>query len=114
MKLITKEIENKKKKFPIGAQDGKGDEAEIFVKFFAPWGNWTWYAIEGNHLPNGDIEFFGLVVGDFAEMGYFYLSELEEVRGPWGLKVERDNYFKGTLKDAKRLLHNHCISLMWE
>ena len=29
-----------------------------------------------------------------VEMGYFSLSELETVRGPWGLSIERDLWFE--------------------
>ena len=29
-----------------------------------------------------------------AEWGYFALSELESARGPWGLPIERDLYFR--------------------
>jgi hypothetical protein len=41
-----------------------------------------------------DFRFFGLVDGHEKELGYFLLSELEEVRGPMGLPIERDLYFK--------------------
>lgn len=40
--------------------------------------------------------FFGLVDGLETELGYFTLSELEALRGPWGLKVERDLHFGRT------------------
>ena len=59
------------------------------VKFFCPWGNWTWYATEFD----GEDIFFGLVVGLDTELGYFSLAELEGVRGPGGLRIERDLYF---------------------
>jgi len=38
--------------------------------------------------------FFGLVIGFEAEFGYFSLSELESVRGPLGLPIERDQHFR--------------------
>ena len=41
-----------------------------------------------------DVQFFGLVDGHEKELGYFNLSELESVRGPMGLPVERDLYWK--------------------
>lgn len=44
MKLLTQEI---RKEIPkLYSQDGKGDEAITYVKFFAPWSNWTWCATE--------------------------------------------------------------------
>lgn len=62
------------------------------VKFFTPWSNWTWYATEFD----GKDTFFGLVVGFETELGYFSLLELEAIRGPCGLRIERDLYFKPT------------------
>ena len=103
MKLMTKEILNKIKKYPLYSQDGKGDEAVVIAKFFGG-SRWSWYATEGNILPDGDIEFFGLVVGDYdADLGYFTLSELESLKfPPFGLGVERDRYFTGNIGDAKK------------
>ena len=60
------------------------------VKFFTPWSDWTWYAIEFD----GEDLFFGLVDGFEAEYGYFSLSELENLRSPAGLRIERDEHFE--------------------
>ena len=62
------------------------------VKFFTPDSNWTWYGVEFD----GKDTFFGLVDGFEREYGYFSLSELESVRGPLGLRIERDLYFEPT------------------
>ena len=59
------------------------------VKFFTPWSDWTWYAIEFD----GEDLFFGLVDGFEVEYGYFSLSELESLRSPTGLRIERDEHF---------------------
>lgn len=98
MKLLTKELRAKlpklyeTEKIPV-------EEKTAIVKFFQPWGSWTWYAVEGQE-KNGDFTFFGLVHGFEKEWGYFSLKELESVTGPWGLKIERDLYFKPTkIKD---------------
>ena len=73
-------------------------EAQAVVKFFTPDSNWTWYATEFD----GEDRFFGLVVGQEIELGYFSLSELEEIRGPFHLPVERDLYFQPkTLAELK-------------
>jgi hypothetical protein len=88
MKLLTKEI--RKKVPPLYAQDGKGGKAVAYVKFFTPDSSWTWYATE----YDGKDTFFGLVDGLVKELGYFSLSELENVRGPMGLLVERDLYWQ--------------------
>jgi Protein of unknown function (DUF2958) len=90
MKLLTEEI---RKRLPkLGSTVGQGENAVAQVKFFTPWGGWTWYAVEFD----GWNVFYGYVIGLEREFGSFALSELEEVRGPFGLKVERDLYFKPT------------------
>jgi hypothetical protein len=76
----------------------KGLDALAQVKFFTPDSNWTWYASEFD----GEDIFFGLVIGFAIEFGYFSLQELQEVRGPWGLPIERDIHFKPkTLRELK-------------
>jgi len=89
MKLMTQEILDR---IPaLYAQDGKGDEAIVHVKFFTPWTNWTWYATE--YDPEQRL-FFGYVSSPMgSELGYFSLDELESVKGPVGLKIERDRHF---------------------
>lgn len=91
MKLLTKELEAKLP--PLYTNDGKGDEAIALVKFFTPDSSWTWYATE--YDPNERV-FFGLVDGLEKELGYFSLDELESVKGPLGLRIERDIYFEPT------------------
>lgn len=88
MKLLTREIRELLP--PLYAQDEKGGKAVAYVKFFCPWSSWTWYATEFD----GDDTFFGLVDGFEKELGYFSLSELEAIKGPGGLKIERDRYWR--------------------
>ena len=83
MKLITKAIE---KKIP-NLYGQSGMDARVYLKLFTPDSNWTWYATE--YEPETQ-RCFGYVKGFEAELGYFDLDELAEVKGPWGLKVERD------------------------
>ena len=97
MKLLTQEI--RKKLPPSYSQDGKGGKAIAYLKLFTPDSSWTWWVIEGGPITdeNGqevDFQFFGLVDGQFKELGYFNLSELETVRGPMGLPIERDLYWQ--------------------
>lgn len=90
MQLLTKAI---RKQLPkLYAQDGKGQQAIAYAKFFTPDANWTWYATEFD----GEDQFFGLVDGFDRELGYFTLSDLEKLRGGLGLPVERDRYFTPT------------------
>ncbi|HEY9798714.1 MAG TPA: DUF2958 domain-containing protein [Leptolyngbyaceae cyanobacterium] len=63
-----------------------------YVKFFMPSSDMTWYATEFD----GEDTFFGLVQGQEKELGYFSLSELQEVRNRFGLGVERDLSFTPT------------------
>ena len=88
MKLLTKALREQLP--PLYAQDGRGGKAIVYVKYFIA--GWTWYATE----YDGDDTFFGLVIGHEKELGYFSLSELQQVKGPMGLPIERDLYFKPT------------------
>ena len=99
MKLMTKEIEKKLTKYPLYSQDGKGKNAEIVCKFFNPYGRGTWYVLEGEKQENGDWMFFGIVDLLDREYGYFTLSQLQSVRLPFGLGIERDMYFSGKVSD---------------
>lgn len=78
----------------------KGLDAIAPVKFFTPDAQWVWYASE----YDGEDMFFGLVSGLEVELGYFSLAELEGIRGPLGLPIERDLYFKPT---SLRKLNTH-------
>lgn len=86
MKLMTQEIRNKLPK--LGETEDQQDPI-IQVKFFCPWNHWSWFAYEFD----GEDIFFGYVKGDFEEFGTFSLSELESIKGPMGLGIERDLYF---------------------
>lgn len=86
--LMTQEI--RRKIPPLYAQDGKGNDAIVYVKFFSPYSNWTWYATEFD----GNDTFFGYVAGPYPELGYFSLSELENATLGNGVPaVERDTWW---------------------
>ena len=87
MKILTKEVLEKLP--PLYSQEEVKDPM-VIVKFFYPDFSWTWYAIEFD----GKDLFYGYVVGDFPELGYFTLSELLATRGKLGLPIERDRFFK--------------------
>lgn len=86
--LMTDEIREKLPK--LYANENIGLEAVAPVKYFTPDSNWTWYASEFD----GEDVFFGLVSGFEVELGYFTLSELQAIRGPLGLPIERDLHYK--------------------
>lgn len=56
-------------------------------RLFDPCGSFAWYVVE---LDPTTGEAFGIVVGDVVEVGYFMLPELAQVRGKWGIGIERD------------------------
>lgn len=70
-------------------------DKDVIAKFFNPLGAGTWYVIEGEE-QDGDFVFFGLVDLHEQEFGYFSLNELESIRLPFGLGIERDIHFAKT------------------
>jgi len=91
MELLPQEIRDRLP--PLDCKGGTGGQAIAHIKYFTPDAGWTWYVMQGQ--PEGaDFLFFGLVEGLERELGYFRLSELEGVRGPMGLPVERDLYWQ--------------------
>ena len=90
--MLTKEIERKLPKL-YGTEKIPLRDKVAQVKYFVPWGSWSWYGIE--YDPSERL-FYGYVDGDYPEYGYFSLDELESVKGPFGLKIERDYHFAPT------------------
>lgn len=101
MQLMTKELEEKFLKYPLGSQDGKLGNSTVIAKYFNPTGVGTWFITEANKLDDGDFEMFGYChLGDDqnAEFGYVNLSDLQSIKLPFGLGIERDLYLpKNTL-----------------
>lgn len=64
------------------------------VKFFCPWGAATWLICEAEEC-DGDYRLFGLcdLGHGTPEVGSVMLSDLQRIRGPLGLTIERDLYF---------------------
>ena len=95
MKLMTKELEEVFEKYPLGSQDGLLGQAKVIAKFFNPMGVGTWFITEAEKQEDGDYEMFGYChLGDdeMAEFGYVMLSELQAIKGPLGMGIERDLY----------------------
>lgn len=97
MKLLTKAILAAVP--PLYAMDAKpADQVPIVAKFFTPWSNWTWFMTEYDPIEQ---RAFGYVKGQDAELGYFSMAELAEIRGPGGLRIERDRHYgKHTLAEV--------------
>ena len=115
MMLITKDIASKltaADKAFVESNDGETPD-EIIVKFFNPTGAQTWYIVQATPLGtiNGEPDYetdtpadwhmFGFCDLGFAgcaELGYVLLSELQKIRGQFGLGIERDRNYSGSLK----------------
>ena len=106
MKLMTQAIEKKIPK--LGETENIAvEDKRLYVKFFHPFSTWKWYGAEYDPKTR---EFFGYVVGDFPEWGYFNLDQLEEIEIGWSdnspvkLGIERDKHWddKNTLKEVLR------------
>ncbi len=100
MMLITKEVEKAAKTYPLGSQDGKGEDAVAWLKFFNPVGRYTFYVTEAaqeeyDHGP--DWTFYGWCESnlgpDCDEWGYNTLGEIQSVKLPFGMGIERDRHF---------------------
>ena len=91
MKLLTQEI---KKRIPAlyhnEVNKTPTQDMIVHVRFFCPWNTWVWFGME---LDPEEGLFYGFVIGHEAEFGYFTLEELESVRGPAGLRIEREIAF---------------------
>ena len=97
MKLITKAIE--KALPPLYSQE-KNPDPQVVLHYFNPMGAGDWHITEGqvevfDMGDDGDVQswlFFGLCdLGmGYPELGYVTLMELEAVKLPFGLGIERD------------------------
>ena len=106
MKLWTKEIEQKAKtkEYSIEAQDGKGLDAKILVKYFNPYGAGTWLIVNAVKQEDDDWLLFGYCHIFEWEWGYVLLSELQNTKVKlfgYSFPLERDLYVKegATVKD---------------
>jgi len=91
-----------RKRLPALRSQEESSNPFVYAKFFTPDAQWTWYVTEGS-VEEDDFIFFGYVIGLENEWGYFSLAELESVRGPLGLPIERDLYFtEGPFEDVMR------------
>ena len=94
MKLITEEL--KKRFLEIGDQSETKNPL-IVAKFFDPVGSATWYATK--YAKETNI-CYGYVTGlVYDEWGSFSITELEAIKRPLSLGIERDITFKETRFD---------------
>lgn len=89
MNLLPNDIRKQLPKLYATEHVPAADKLSV-VRLFAADANWTWHIVEFD----GDDTLFGFVIGLEAEWGYISLAELQSVRGPLGLWVERDRYWR--------------------
>ena len=101
----------------IAARERAGEVAEDMsrqpvVKLFTPWGAATWLISEID--PEDKNIAFGLCDLGMGcpELGSVYIPELVAVRGPFGLRIERDLYWtpsKPLVDYAREARHHGAI-----
>ena len=76
-------------------------EKHVVVKFFNPLGSQTWEIVEGSYQEDMDtwLLFGKCDLGYGAEWGYVTLAELESIKLPMGMGIERDICVNSHLHD---------------
>jgi hypothetical protein len=101
MELLTAGL---RKCLPPRYAQEKNKDPVVHAKFFTPDSSWTWYVTEGSE-EEGDFIFFDCIIGLDEEWAYFSLAELTAARGPLGVPIEQDLYFKRAPFSEARELH---------
>ena len=95
MQLLTDEIKSTLPSL-YSTENTPAHEKQIVCKFFNPMGAGTWYIAEGSYQEDMDtwlvFGYCDLGLGT-PEWGYVTLAELESVKLPFGMGIERDIYF---------------------
>ena len=90
MQLITNEFHERLLANGRRTADGEDHDPAPVVKLFTPDASATWLLTELDPVePDRAFGLCDLGLG-FPELGYVSLAELVQVRGPLGLRVERD------------------------
>lgn len=79
MNLRPENVLKKFQQFPFYSQDGRGDDAEVIVKYFNPFGAGTWLITEAEQQDDGEWLLYGLCHIFEWEWGYVSLEELESL-----------------------------------
>lgn len=81
-KLMTNELRDRFKNFPLYSQEEKGLNSEIVAMFFNLEGPGTWIITEGEEQEDEDWLLYGYCNIFEWEWGYVMLSDLEELEFP--------------------------------
>lgn len=91
MKLITKEIEEAIKNTPYASTEHvERDDKKVIARFFNPIGAGTWYVLENDRWDDGRVVFGAATLGYGLELGSISIDELENLKLPLGMRIERD------------------------
>ncbi len=90
MQLMTKTIQ-RTIPFLYGTENVPLEDKMLRAKLFCPWNNAKWFITEFDPKTK---ECFGFIMGSVNEWGYFSLTELEKIKGQWGMQIERDYHFE--------------------
>jgi len=92
MQLLTKEILERFEKQGDTSEKSPSD-IKIIAKYFNPCGVGTWYTYEYDPKDKIFTCYAILVSPGFAECGSVSLDELESIKLPFGLGIERDLHY---------------------
>ena len=100
MQLLTDKIKDALPSL-YSTEDTPCEDKQVVVKFFNPLGSQTWEIVEGTFNEDMDtwILFGKCDLGYGAEWGYVTLAELESIKLPMGMGIERDICVNSHLHD---------------
>ncbi len=100
--LLTPELKARFRE--LGEQDTSNPI--IPTRFCAEWVNHCWYPISYNEQKEC---FFGIVQGLEIKLDYFSHIDLSIIRGPYGVRITRDDDWKETDLNHLRLKIYHNL-----
>ena len=107
MLLLTKEIKERLIKNFKENEEARGEKNfKAVVKLFNPVGRGYWFLTELN--PDNNMAFGGALLSDW-DLGGISMDEIQKVKGPLGLGIERDISFKSnahTLDECYKMVMN--------
>jgi len=92
MKLLTKALIKQLPTLEATAELGI-EESTAYVKIFNPMGNHQWFLTAYDPEENMAFGYVNLNDPQMAELGYISMQELEEIKLPFGMGLERDRGF---------------------
>ena len=111
MLLLTKEIKERLVKHFNDNEAAHGEKKfKAVVKLFNPVGRGYWFLTELN--PANNMAFGGAFIHDW-DLGGISIDEIQKVKGPLGLGIERDISFKSnalTLEECRKMVVYRYVS----